>query len=83
MAQLTDSLMYQSCDTRCTCTISSRARKETHWTKVSLDTFVCELPPARVRTTVHVQDLPGDVTRLRQINDSIGNVLRLRDDTHR
>src|SRR6266850_7324705 len=41
------------------------------------------LPPARMRTTVHVQHLPGDVTSFSQINDSLSDVLRVRDRTHR
>jgi hypothetical protein len=41
------------------------------------------LPFANVRAAVHVQHLPCDVTGLRQINDSLSDVLRIRDRTHR
>jgi hypothetical protein len=36
-----------------------------------------------VRTAVHVQHLPGDVTSFSQIHDRLSDVLRLRDRAHR
>jgi hypothetical protein len=41
------------------------------------------LPFANVRTAVYVQHLPGDVTGFRQINDTLSDVLRVGDRTHR
>ena len=41
------------------------------------------LPFANVRAAVHVQHLPCDVTGLRQINDSLSDVLCVRAGTHR
>src|ERR1700722_5393929 len=40
------------------------------------------LPPAHVRTVVHVQHLPCNVTSFRQINDSVGDILRVGNGTH-
>jgi hypothetical protein len=40
-------------------------------------------PPAYVCTVVHVQHLPGYVARFRQINNSLSDVLRLGDRSHR
>ena len=41
------------------------------------------LPPACVRTAVHVQHLAGDMASFSQINDSLSDVLRVRDRAHR
>src|SRR2546422_8019407 len=41
--------------------------------------FLGRLPPASVRTAVHVQHLPSDVTSFSQIHDSLSDVLRIRD----
>jgi hypothetical protein len=41
------------------------------------------LPFANVCTAVYVQHLPGDVTGFRQINDTVSDVLRVGDRTHR
>ena len=41
------------------------------------------LPPSHMRTIVHVQHLPGHVTGFRQINNSVGDVLRSGNRTHR
>src|ERR1700744_2717611 len=40
------------------------------------------LPTARVCPAVHVQHLAGDGSRLSKVNNSVGNVLRLRDYPH-
>src|SRR3984957_13891973 len=40
-------------------------------------------PPAHVRTVVHVQHLPGHVTSFRQVNNSVGDILRVGNRTHR
>src|SRR5437879_12166943 len=45
--------------------------------------FLGRLPPASVRTAVHVQHLAGDVTSFSQIHDSLSDVLRIRDRAHR
>ena len=50
--------------------------------KIGTAASLCRLPPARVSAAIHVQYLSGDVASLREVNDGIGNVLRLRDRTH-
>ncbi len=55
------------------------------WFAVQFNSVIRQLsrlPPARVRTAVHVQHLSGDVTSFSEVNDSIGNVLRFRDNAH-
>src|SRR5580658_753642 len=42
-----------------------------------------DLPSAGVRTAVHVQHLPGDGTSFRQINNSVSDLLRVGDCSHR
>src|SRR6266478_2621282 len=41
------------------------------------------LPSAGVRTAVHVQHVPGDMTSFRQINHRLSDVLRIRNRPHR
>jgi hypothetical protein len=50
--------------------------------KIGIAASLCRLPPARVGAAIHVQYLSGDVASLREVNDGIGNVLRIGDRTH-